>query len=204
MRPNITVGHISKVPELKARLREIGKRGVYVGIPESSANERSENLLKIADKKVSQSFRINKKTGKLSKVSAKSRFKIEHFREVAKADVSNAQLLWIFSKGSPLRSQPARPVLEAAVVAEGNKEAIAAELAAATKAGLAGDQTAVTRYLKRAGLAGQNAARSWFTDSRNGWEPNAQYTIDQKGSARPGIDTGAMRAALTYVVDAKS
>jgi hypothetical protein len=189
----IEVGHVTKAPELKARLRDIGKRAVYVGIPEASQRERTTQLLKIALRRPAKSTKSRAKKDKL----------IDAALHTFQGDISNAQLLWIFSKGSPLRSQPARPVLEPAVSAPGNKEAVAAELAGAARAALAGKQVEVTRYLKRAGLAGQNAARAWFTDSRTGWAPNAQSTIDAKGSDRPGIDTGAMRAAITYVVDEK-
>ncbi len=190
----IEVGHVSKAPELKARLRDIGKRTVYVGIPEASSRDRTAQLLKIALRAPAKS----------AKAKTKKDRHIEAALHTFQGDISNAQLLWIFSKGSPLRSQPARPVLEPAVEARGNREAIAAELAGAARAALAAKQGEVTRYLKRAGLAGQNAARSWFTDTRNGWAPNAPATIAAKGSDRPGIDTGAMRAAITYVIDVKS
>jgi hypothetical protein len=54
--------------------------------------------------------------------------------------------------------------------------------------------------MQRAALAGQNAARKWFTDPRNNWKPNALSTIRAKGSDKPGIDTGAMRAAIQGIV----
>jgi hypothetical protein len=120
--------------------------------------------------------------------------------KAAAADVNNAELLYIFSKGSPANSQPPRPVIEPAIVAEGNKEAISHELAKATKATLQGNEQEASSRLKRAGIAGQNASRAWFRDSRNGWPPNAEKTIREKGSDRPGIDTGAMRDSIVYVV----
>jgi len=75
------------------------------------------------------------------------------------------------------------------------------ELAAAVRAALDGDAAEHARRLKRAGLAGQNAARGWFTNPANNWAPNTPGTIRRKGSSQPGIDTGAMRAAITFVVD---
>jgi hypothetical protein len=188
------VGHVTHAPELAARLKTLGKRAVYVGIPESTQSERTTQILKMALRKPVKSKKARTKKDKL----------IFNALDTFVGDISNAQLLWIFSKGSPLRSQPPREVLEPSVQAGGNREAIAAELAGAAKAALDGDQAGVTRYLKRAGLAGQNAARSWFTDARNGWAPNAPATIAAKGSDRPGIDTGAMRAAIVAVVDDKS
>lgn len=177
----ITVGHITKVPELEKRIKTLGKRAAYVGIPEATNKDRAAQLTKLAAKAG--------KSGKKKLLNA------------ATQQVTNAQLLWIFSKGSPLRNQPARPVLEPSIQAAGNKEAIAAELGGLVRAKLAGDEQAVTKALKRVALAGQNAARGWFTDKRNGWAPNAQSTIDAKGSDRPGIDTGAMRAAIEGVYE---
>jgi len=177
----IAIGHITKVPELTRRIKKLGKRAAYVGIPEATSKDRAAQLMKLAAK------------------AGKSRKK--KLRAAATQQVTNAQLLWIFSKGSALRRQPARPVLEPSIEASGNKEAIAAELGGLIRANLAGDEQGVTRALKRVALAGQNAARSWFTDARNGWAPNAQSTIDAKGSDRPGIDTGAMRAAIEGVFE---
>ena len=182
-RQPVTVGHVTKVQELTKRVSQLGQRSAYVGIPEATSKDRAAQLRALAAK-------VGKQSRKRTKLL-----------NAATDAVTNAQLLWIFSKGSPLRNQPARPVLEPSIQAAGNKEAIAAELAGLIKAKLAGDEQAVTKALKRVALAGQNAARSWFTDKRNGWEPNAQSTIDAKGSDQPGIDTGAMRAAIEGVYE---
>ena len=116
------------------------------------------------------------------------------------SDVTNAELLFIHTKGSPLRKIPARPVLEPAVEAEGSRQAIAFELSGSVKASLAGDHDGAVKKMKRAALAGQNAARGWFTDARNHWAPNTPGTIARKGSNRPLIDTGALRASIVGVV----
>lgn len=99
-----------------------------------------------------------------------------------------------------MRHIPARPVLEPAVEADGNRQAIASELSASVKANLAGNGQRALNKMKRAALAGQNAARNFFTDPRNHWVPNAPSTIKAKGSDRPLIDTGALRAAIVGVV----
>jgi hypothetical protein len=103
-------------------------------------------------------------------------------------------------KDSRLRGIPARPVIQPAIQAEGNKQAIAEELKQAGAAQLQGDPEKATRFLRRAGTTGANAAKAWFTDARNNWAPNAPATIRRKGSSRPGINTGAMRRAITWVV----
>jgi hypothetical protein len=119
---------------------------------------------------------------------------------LADSDVTNAELLFIHTKGSMVRNIPARPVIEPAIAASGNREIISREVANASQAAMHGDVTKMMNGLKRAGIAGQNASRKWFTDSRNHWAPNSPRTIKNKGSDRPLIDTGALRAAITYVV----
>jgi hypothetical protein len=179
--PQITIARKSGAAALMKRVLGVTKMAAYVGVPAASANARSEQLLSMAGNTKSK-----KKTARLVKA--------------AKDDINNAELLFIFSKGSPVRHIPPRPVLEPAIQAQGNREPIARELAASVKASLAGDRAGALKYMRRASLGGQNAARRWFTDSRNGWAPNAASTIAAKGSDRPGIDTGAMRAAIVGVV----
>lgn len=117
-----------------------------------------------------------------------------------KQAINNASLLYIHTHGSPGRNIPARPVIEPAIAADGNRQIIATELADAAKAHLQGDDTQTQNHLDRAGIAGTNASKSWFTDARNNWAPNAPSTIKRKGSDRPLIDTGTLRRSLTYVV----
>ena len=114
--------------------------------------------------------------------------------------INNAQLVFIHTNGSPLKKIPKRPVIEPAIEAEDNKEAISKELKLATQAMLNSNPAEANRHLKLAGMLGQNAARAWFTDPRNNWPPNTSRTIARKGSDMPLIDTGAMRKAIVYVV----
>jgi hypothetical protein len=114
--------------------------------------------------------------------------------------IGNAALLFIFSNGSPLRNIPPRPVIQPAIEAEGNKQAIAEELQQAASAHFEKDPTKAIRFLKRAGTTGANVSKAWFTDARNGWAPNHPATIRRKKSSVPGIDTGAMRRSITWVV----
>lgn len=114
--------------------------------------------------------------------------------------VNNAQLLYIHTNGSPKMKIPKRPVIEPAIEAKGNKEKITAELGEAIKSLLDKKAAQAKMHLKRAGMIGQNAARAWFEDARNGWAPNTERTIAMKGSDRPLIDTAQMRKAIIYVV----
>ena len=165
---------------LMKRLREKSP-SVYVGIPAASAAERASAAADLADLA----------TGPRKK----------HIQEASEQDVNNAELLFIFSKGSPARNQDPRPVLEPAIEADGNRQPISRELAGMAKAHLDGDKAKEMEFANRAALAGQNAARDWFTDSRNSWSPNAPSTIAAKGSDRPGIDLGLMRGAIVGIVD---
>lgn len=166
--------------DLLNRLARSNRLAAYVGVPAATSKERSAHLLKLAG------VRRGKKADKL--------------RKAAESDLNNAETLFLLSKGSPLRGQPPRPVLEPAVQADGNHQPIARELAAKAKAQMDGDEAGAVAATQRAALAAQNAARAWFTDPRNNWAPNAPSTIRRKGSDRPGIDTGATRAAIVGVV----
>jgi hypothetical protein len=116
-------------------------------------------------------------------------------------EVTNAQLLFIHTHGSALQHIPARPVIEPAINAPDNKALISAELNLAAKATLEGDADAAYKHLASAGTLGANASKRWFTDSRNGWAPNAPSTIAEKGSDQPLIGiTGELRRDITYVV----
>jgi hypothetical protein len=162
------------------RIAGLGKLAAYVGVPATSTGQRSKLLMDMA-----------------GKATGRRRSKLE---KSAKSDINNAELLFIHTNGSPLRKIPARPVLQPAIEADGNKQAIAAELASSLKASIAGDHALAVKRMRRVALTGQNAARRWFTDSRNAWAPNAPSTIRAKGSDRPLIDTGALRNSIVGII----
>lgn len=178
--PTIIVARKSGATALSARLKNLTKMAAYVGVPSSTSKDRSAQLL-----------------GMAGSVSPKRK---RQLAKAAQSDITNAETLFLLSKGSPARRQPPRPVIEPAVAAPDNAKAIGFELAESARANLAGDSDAALKRLKRAAMAGQNAARKWFTDPRNNWAPNAPSTIKRKGSDRPGIDTGATRAAIIGIV----
>jgi hypothetical protein len=68
------------------------------------------------------------------------------------------------------------------------------------KASLDGDHDLAVKKMKRAAMAGQNAARKWFTLPDNHWAPNTPGTIARKGSNRPLIDTGALRNSIIGII----
>ena len=178
--PTIVVARKSGAAALKKRMEGLTKMAAYVGVPSSTSRDRSAQLL-----------------GMAGTASPKRK---KQLTKTAQSDITNAETLFLLSKGSPARRQPPRPVLEPAIAAADNAKAIGFELAESAKANLAGDADGALQRLKRAALAGQNAARRWFTDPRNNWAPNAPSTVKRKGSDRPGIDTGATRAAIVGIV----
>ena len=179
--PQITFARKSGATAFTKRLAGLTKLAAYVGIPAGPRDARSKQLLSMA----ANSHGKNK-TKKLAKA--------------AESDINNAELLFIQEHGSPINHIPARRVLGPAIEADGNKQKIEHELNASIKLQLVGDREGAEKKMMRAALAAQNAARAWFTDGRNGWAPNAESTIARKGSDRPLIDTGAMRAAIVGVV----
>ena len=112
--------------------------------------------------------------------------------------ISNAELAYIHSHGSPKMGIPARPFLQPSI--EANRDKIAAQQAKVIKAALDGNISLTLINLERVGLMGQNFAKGWFKNAENHWEPNSPATIKQKGSDSPLIDTGQLRNAITYVV----
>lgn len=186
-KPPITVTKLGNSGEFLARIKGIGKIATYVGIPAGSSSVRNATALNKAKKiKNIVSKKSRRRKEKLSLISA--------FGEV-----SNAQLLYWFSKGSPLRGQPGRPVLEAAIHAHGNKEPISALVAEAVAADLAGRHYLSQQLLKKAGALAAKVSRDWFTDSRNNWAPNSYNTLRRKHGDTPGIDTDIMRQAITHI-----
>lgn len=115
-------------------------------------------------------------------------------------EYAQARELYIRSFGSPAMRIPPRPVIEPAINYAPNRKIITRELGEAAGAYFDGKPEVAERFLKRAGLAGQNASRAWFTSPQNSWPPNAPSTIKRKGSSRPNVDTGALRRSIVYVV----
>ena len=110
-------------------------------------------------------------------------------------EVSNAQLLYIHTNGSPINGIPARPVIEAAL--EHDKEQVSQLLENAAKVAASGNTEGVHTALDRAGIQGQNIARAWFTNPANGWAPNKPETVANKTPAIRNIKKRARKAKST-------
>lgn len=175
------------------------KSAVYVGIPEKTAARKSTTVRSIG-------LTGKKTTYKIASgiTNAQLAFILTNGRRGAQVMLYNAATkMYLRSHGSPLWQTPPRPMIEPAIEAKDNQKAITDELQKAAEAALDGRIEDCEKGFNRAGLTGQNVVRAWFTDSRNGWPPNAPSTIARKGSSRPNIDTDQLRKAMTYVTTFK-
>lgn len=117
--------------------------------------------------------------------------------------VTNAELLFIHTNGSPVNNIPARPVIEPAI--KDDKERLSKMMESAFLTAEKGDMAGALNKLKLAGMRAQNVCRAWFTNPKNGWAPNSpsvEARKKAKGSTdpKPLIDTGELRKSITYFV----
>lgn len=120
--------------------------------------------------------------------------------------VTNAELLYIHSKGSPVNNIPARPVIEPAIADD--HERLGKMMVQAFRLALDGQTDKAIDQLKLTGIRAQNVCRAWFLNPKNHWPPNSPRTAarkTKKGSTppRPLIDTGELRKSITYVIEKK-
>lgn len=95
--------------------------------------------------------------------------------------------------GGPI---PERPFMRNSV--KRNEEKYRDQLRSAAKAILKGE-IELENVLRRLGITGQYDIQAEITATLT--PPNAPATIKRKGSSHPLIDTGAMRAAVTWKID---
>lgn len=120
--------------------------------------------------------------------------------------VTNADLLFIHTKGSKIRNIPPRPVIEPAI--ENDRERLNQMLTKAIDLAFAGNFDDALQQLKLTGMRAQNVCRDWFYNPANKWPPNSlatQLRKRKKGSTdpRPLIDTNELNKSITYFVDYK-
>jgi hypothetical protein len=179
------------IEEIKKRLEEIVKTRILVGIPEDSesAEQRKKEENEAYQKHTDEFIREHNITDEK---------KIKKLKNRKINDLTNAQKLFINSRGSPATGMPARPVLEPAIQDKFDK--ISEKIREGAIKGLEGDMEGFREDYEIAGLMAQTASINWFDNPKNNWAPNAERTIKAKGSDSPLIDTGEMRKAITYAV----
>lgn len=116
--------------------------------------------------------------------------------------MTNATLLAIHSKGSPVRGLPARPVIEPAIEDPENAAMISKELIAAAGKKLKGDEAGYLQGLNAAGLQAQNVCQDWFENPKNGWEPLAESTV--KAKMHKALKGAERKKAMAGYKEAKS
>jgi hypothetical protein len=175
-----------------ARLAELSKHKVGVGVPSSKTRDREygedeESGITNAELVYIHTHGIRKK-----KVRAQMQPMLDSGMKY-----SVALQLYIHSHGSAIYQSPPRPIIEPAI--KKNKKDIAQLMRGAAKSAMK-DQNFMKK-LKAVGIFARNAVRDYF-ENGNDWAPNAPSTIKRKkGGDRPLIDTGAMRQAISYVID---
>ncbi|MGK2829239.1 hypothetical protein ACSI5F_03920 [Ralstonia pseudosolanacearum] len=135
------------------------------------------------------------------------------------APINNAAIGYIMETGSPVNNIPARPHLVPGI--QDVQEEVADKLREGAVAALTGSQSGVNKALNAAGMIGQRGVRAKITDGP--FTPLAESTLrararrGRKGAvkelasraagnapnnanAKPLIDTGQYRQAITYVV----
>ncbi|HEY4723550.1 MAG TPA: hypothetical protein VII92_16975 [Anaerolineae bacterium] len=63
------------------------------------------------------------------------------------------------------------------------------------------DERSAIQAAKRLGIFGVQLVKQRIRDSTSWAEPNADTTIDRKGSSKPLVDTGEMLNSVTWIVE---
>jgi len=167
-------------------LKDLANKNVCIGVPDSTEH---------SDGKITNAQLLYVHT---NGVRENSMIK-EMQHDVNEKSYSHAYELYVHEHGSPLFRIPPRPVLEPAI--DNSKDQVAELMKDAVKVALNGGN--ITPSLNEVGMQGQNIARAWFTNPSNNWAPNAQSTIDSKGSENPLIDSGELRKSIVYTIHEK-
>jgi len=133
----------------------------------------------------------------------------------SRGEITNVELAFIHTMGSPVNRIPPRPFLEPGV--EEAKDQIAGCMKTAVEAAVKGETGAAMDELEKAGLYGENAVKSYIGGGHHA--PNAGITIEGgwmrnrvsgkpvfvkgKHSDVPLIDTGSLRSSITHVIEGK-
>lgn len=117
----------------------------------------------------------------------------------SKDEITNVELAFIHTYGSPKRNIPARPFIEPAIAQPDVKRKISERMKAAVLHAIDGDTGAALLEMHKAGQYGENAVKDYI--GSDNLTPNSEATIRQKGSDAPLIDTGSLRSSVTHVIE---
>lgn len=116
-------------------------------------------------------------------------------------EITNAALAYIHNFGSPTQNIPPREFMYSGIA--NVKDEVTVHMSRAAQAALTGDKTLVDRHLHAAGLTAQNGIRRKITTGP--FAPLAASTLAARRrrghtGTRPLIDTGQLRASISYVI----
>lgn len=116
--------------------------------------------------------------------------------------VTNVQLMYIHTHGSPANRIPPRPTIEPAITEPQNRVVLQNLLKGSLGSAFAGNLQGAATAQQRAGMMAVNMVKARFGKSPP-LAPNAPYTVLKKGSSAPLIDTGQLRNSITFVIRKK-
>ena len=116
---------------------------------------------------------------------------------------SAALSMYIHEHGSAAWRIPPRPIVEPAISDPENAKTLGERMRETAVAALDRNAGAVEQGLGDLAQTAENLVKEWFVNPRNLWAANAASTIARKGSDRPLIDIGALRAAIRGVIRRK-
>ena len=173
------------ISAVESLIRDLQKNTVYVGVPEQESGRGDEAV-------------TNSQLAFLHTNGVRSG-QMRNEMNDSGLPYSQAFQAYIAERGSPLWKIPPRPILEPALEHEPNRQLIQEQMAKVVES-FSESADLGNAELEKLGMLAQSIVREWFDNPANGWPPNAEYTIDQKGSDRPLIDTGQLRNSMNYVI----
>lgn len=112
--------------------------------------------------------------------------------------ITNAQLMYIHENGSPLKSIPARPVLQMTIEWANSSGIIQQTIDKAVNAYFStGKVEAIDKEMEKFCLRLQNYARQIIYSNDGRLVENAPSTIKRKGDNHPLFDTGQLARSIT-------
>lgn len=170
---------------LLKRIESLSSQKVAVGIP-ASESKRADSDIDNADLAYIHTHGVRPKA-----------MRDEMQPEINKGTPYSTVLqMYIHEHGSINYQVPPRPIIEPAI--NNAKEDMSELLGQAAKT--AAEDGDIQKSLENVGMAAQSDVKEWFTNPKNGWPENTPSTIKAKGSDKPLIDTGALRNAITFVI----
>lgn len=118
-------------------------------------------------------------------------------REAGSKSITNAELMFIHTNGSPAKNIPPRPTIEPTI--NENKARITKMFSEGVKNALSEDGS--TKDIEKLGIWLMNKIKAKFGSDE--LAPDSPATIAKKKSDRPLIDTGQLRNSITYVIRKK-